>query len=327
MQKVPAMTPTGDASMLGATALPARAADGHQWQVLAVRPADPRAALLWLPALGVPARHYLPLAQALAAGGVATYIHEWRGLGSSNLRAGRRRTWGYRELLTLDLPASAALMSPARNADHDPAGALPANAAANGYGPPLPRIIGGHSLGGQLACCLAALATHDAGDADADGQAWQRLWLVAAGTPYWRAFPHPQRLLLPAVYAGLRGLARLCGHLPGRRLGFAGNEARGLITDWSRVGQSGRYRAAGLAVDLDAAMARVRLPVAGVTLARDWMAPASSLAGLVAKLAATRDRHTVLDADELGVSADHFAWMRQPQAVARHLLAGLPPVS
>ncbi len=131
---------------------------------------------------------------------------------------------------------------------------------------------------------------------------------------------------MPAVYAGLRWLAQLRGHLPGRRLGFAGNEARGLIADWSLVGQSGRYRAAGLAVDLDAAMARVRLPVAGVTLARDWMAPASSLAGLVARLAATRDRHTVLDADELGVSADHFAWMRQPQAVARHLLAGLPPV-
>ena len=61
--------------------------DGHRYEVIACVPAQPLARLLWLPALGVAAaRHYLPLALALAARGVAVYLHEWRGNGSSSLR-------------------------------------------------------------------------------------------------------------------------------------------------------------------------------------------------------------------------------------------------
>ena len=83
------------------------AADGHRWQLYVCAPERPAAALLWLPALGVGARHYLPFAQALAARGVATFLHEWRGAGSSSLRAGRDCDWGYRELLELDIATSA----------------------------------------------------------------------------------------------------------------------------------------------------------------------------------------------------------------------------
>ena len=57
-------------------ALQASAGDGHRWSVLARIPAAPRQALLWLPALGVAARHYLPFAEALAAQGVAVFLHE-----------------------------------------------------------------------------------------------------------------------------------------------------------------------------------------------------------------------------------------------------------
>ena len=35
----------------------------------------------------------------LAAQGIAVFVHEWRGNGSSTQRAGRRQDWGYRELL------------------------------------------------------------------------------------------------------------------------------------------------------------------------------------------------------------------------------------
>ncbi|MEG0185436.1 MAG: hypothetical protein RR704_18515, partial [Stenotrophomonas sp.] len=55
--------------------------DGHRFEVIACVPVQPVARLLWLPALGVAARHYLPLAQALSARGVAVYLHEWRGNG------------------------------------------------------------------------------------------------------------------------------------------------------------------------------------------------------------------------------------------------------
>ena len=88
----------------------ATATDGHRWTLLAHEPARPRARLLWLPALGVAARHYLPLAEALATHGVATHLHEWRGNGSSTLRPSRTQDWGYRERLALDLPASVAAL-------------------------------------------------------------------------------------------------------------------------------------------------------------------------------------------------------------------------
>ena len=103
----------------------------------------------------------------LAARGIAVFVHEWRGHGSSSVRAGHDSDWGYRELLEHDLPASLRLI------DKQFA--------------PLPKTIGGHSLGGQMAACLLALRPQTA----------QRLWLVASGSPFWRIFPRPRRWLLP----------------------------------------------------------------------------------------------------------------------------------
>ena len=80
--------------------------DDHSFVLHARIPIHPHASLLWLPALGVAAKHYLPFAEVLAERGVAVFVHEWRGHGSSSLRAGRQHDWGYRELLELDLPAS-----------------------------------------------------------------------------------------------------------------------------------------------------------------------------------------------------------------------------
>ncbi|WP_447897440.1 alpha/beta fold hydrolase [Stenotrophomonas sepilia] len=148
-------------------------------------PAQPIARLLWLPALGVAARHYLPLAQALAAKGVAVYLHEWRGNGSSSLRPSRAQDWGYREVLEQDLPASQAVM-----------------AAADEEAGPLPWIIGGHSLGGQLACVHAGR----------NPLHFHHLWLAASGSPFWRGFPPPRLaaatgLPLPAVDRAAPGRA------------------------------------------------------------------------------------------------------------------------
>lgn len=265
------------------------AADGHRFRLLGRAPAHARAVLLWLPALGVAAKHYLPFADAVAERGIAVLLHEWRGNGSSALRAGRRQDWGYRELLTLDLPAS--------------------EAAIAAHWPDLPRTIGGHSLGGQLACCRLALAPDGA----------QALWLVASGAPYWRAFPPPTRWWLPLAYRLLPWLANLRGALPGHRVGFGGNEARGLIGDWSRTAMSGHYAARGMSEDLEAGMAALTLPVRAVVLRDDWLGPPPSLRFLLGKLGSRDQAIATLDAQALGARADHFAWMRQPRAVVAAL--------
>ena len=275
-----------------ARAVTVEAGDGHRFELLACLPAKPRRTLLWLPALGVAARHYLPFAEALARRGIAVFLHEWRGHGSSSLRAGRDLDWGYRELLALDLPASEAAVSAAL--------------------PGLPRANGGHSLGGQLACCRFALAA-DAAD---------ETWLVGSGAPYWRAFPVPRRWLLPMAYRFLPWLADRAGALPGRRIGFGGNEARGVIRDWGRTAISGRYAAAGLG-ELEAGMAAATPRIHGVLFADDWLAPESSLRHLLSKLPRARATVDVLDAAALGgAAADHYAWMKSPDAVATCLAGG-----
>lgn len=271
--------------------LPLRSQDGHAYTLIARIPATPTSALLWVPALGVAARHYLPFAEALAACGIAVFVHEWRGNGSSSLRANRRNDWSYRDLLGKDLPLS--------------------HAALRDRLPGVPHRIGGHSLGGQLAACHAGQAP----------DAFDSIWLVGSGTPYWRTFPAPRGYALPFFYQFAPWLARACGALPGRRLGFGGDEARGLIRDWARVGLSGRYRAAGWPADLEAGMRQLRAPLHGVLFDDDWLAPEPSLRALMAKMPDAPAHVTVLDHARLGARADHFAWMKQPQAVVDALLA------
>lgn len=270
---------------------PVQAGDGHRWDLLACLPEQPVASLLWLPALGVAARHYLPLAETLAARGVAVFLHEWRGHGGSDRRAGRDCDWGYRELLAIDLPASEAVV----------AGAMPAG---------LPVIIGGHSLGGQLASCRIAMTP----------SLRRQLWLVASGAPYWRAFPSPARWWLPLAYRFLPWLAERSGALPGRRIGFGGREARGLIADWSRTALSGRYSAKDLELDLEAAMAATSPDIRAVVLEHDWLAPESSLRFLLSRMPRAKPAIHRLDDAALGAHADHFEWMKQPGAVAGALL-------
>ncbi len=275
-----------------ALAISVAGSDGHQWQLIARQPVRPRAALLWLPALGVAARHYETFADALAAEGIAVLLHEWRGNGSSNRRASRECNWGYREILSCDLPAS-------QQALQEVAGELP-------------LLIGGHSLGGQLACCHAGQQP----------DAFSRLWLVASGTPWWRSFPPPLRYALPLAYRFAPWLARRHGTLPGRRVGFGGTEARGLIADWARVGLSNRYEASAWDVDLEAGMARTAVPIDALVMAGDWMAPATSMRALTAKMAGPC-RLDTLDASELGTRADHFSWLKTPGKVVHRLAAAM----
>jgi predicted alpha/beta hydrolase len=262
-------------------------ADGASADLVLYRPeGDELAALLWVPALGVAARHYEPLALALAAHGIAVAVHEWRGIGSSDRRASRRSNWGYRELLTDDLPTS-----------------LDALRAAV---PSVPLYVGGHSLGGQLATLLAATSPIPLSG----------LALVGSGSPYWRCFKPWVGLALVAAPL----LANLVGWLPGRRVGFGGNEARGVIADWSRTGRTGRYAGRGIDADLEAALHRQRAPVYAQRLRDDWFGPEASLAFLLGKMPEAHQRNDVIGPDELaGAPADHFAWMKTPMDIARRI--------
>ena len=272
--------------------IPISTADGAAFELLCVLPPAPQRLVYWLPAMGVPARHYLPLAEALARHGVGVAIHEWRGIGSSNRRAARGCDWGYRELLQDDLVAG--------------------RAAVHGRWPQARCSVGGHSLGGQLGLLYAGLHPDE----------FDSLVLVASGAPYWRNFRHRWLIGLCLVLAPW--LANLRGHLPGRRLGFAGNEARGVVADWARSGRSGIYAANGVESNIEQALAALRLPLLALRLRDDWLGPAPSLDWLLDKLGPSpRTQQVLAPADLGGKPADHFSWMKSPEPVAARVAGWL----
>ncbi len=270
--------------------IPLSTDDGHRYNLIARIPAQPQASLLWLPALGVAARHYLPFADALAAKGIAVFLQEMRGNGSSSLRPSREVDWGYKQILSLDIARSHAAMAEHCSVKE--------------------RIIGGHSIGAQFAACYLGLHP----------DAFDRLWLVASGSPYWRTFPAPKRCVFPFAFQFVPWIADRRGVFHGRRFGFAGDEARSLMRDWANVGLSNRYAAAGMETDLEQALSRVEARTQAVLLKDDWFAPRRSMQALLDKMPRATATLRVLDRTALGTSANHFAWMKQPQAVTAALL-------
>jgi predicted alpha/beta hydrolase len=285
-----ASLPASAAISANSIVAPVQARDGARSELIIVQPdRRPRRVLYWLPAMGVPAKHYLPLAEAFAARGMAVALHEWRGIGSSDRRAARDCDWGYRQLLEDDLSAGIEQLRE--------------------RWPEAEKLwLGGHSLGGQLSCLYASLHPDQ----------FAGIALVASGAPYWRRFSAGVALRL--AYALVSPLASLIGYLPGRRLGFGGNEARGVIADWSRSGRTGRYAVDGMSVDFTRQLAALALPVRALRLQDDWLAPEGSLEWLLDSMPRALAQARVITSDQLaGQRADHFAWMKVPDTLAAQL--------
>ncbi len=247
-------------------------------------------ALFFLPALGVGVNPNLRFATAMAQQGVATAVMEWRGLGSSSQRAGRRCDWNYRHILDLDIPA--------------------ALDAATQAVPQARWSIGGHSIGGQFALIYAG---------QMPGR-FERVLLVGSGHPYWRGFEKPW--LLRGFAASLPAITALAGHFPGQRLGFAGREASGLMRDWAVTARRGDYRIPHLGDRLHEGMQRFDGHVRAVGFAHDWLAPPTSLANLRRLVPNAQWSETTLGHDAFqNAKADHFGWLREPEPVARALQA------
>ena len=267
------------------------AADGHRFAVH-WHPACARGgpALLFLPALAVPANRYERFAQALNTQGVSVAVPDWRGLASSSVRPGRGVDWGYRELLEVDLPA--------------------ARAALEAVAPGERWSIGGHSLGGQL----AALAAAQAPDTVA------RLVLIATGVPDAQLFNGASRWGVRVFARAIPLLTRLFGYFPGDRLQWAGREASTLMRQWAGTVLSGSYAEVGIA-DADARLRALALPTLAMRYTDDWLVSEASLRGLVDKLGPGPTTYEVIDGMRLGDRPDHFRWLKAP-AVPAAIVAG-----
>jgi predicted alpha/beta hydrolase len=236
---------------------------------------NPRATVLVLPALGVPAAYYAPLAEELSERGYAVAAVDHRGNGGSSVRVGRGVDFGY-----------AALIEDTRIVIRS---ATP------------PVFVLGHSLGGHVAALAAA-----------EGERFVGMALVASGTPHHERFVGRESRWIRFGAAVIPRIAGLVGYYPGKLLGFGGSEARTLMTEWAEVARTGHFVVDGK--DCEDELARVELPVLAVSLDHDWMAPASAVDHLVEKMPrAMVERAHLSDAPR--ETLDHFRWARHPAPI------------
>ncbi len=275
-------------------------ADDGAWSELTVfrAPRDDAAApvFICLPAMGVAASYYAPLAEALRGQGFHAVTADLRGIGTSSVRAGRHVDFGYHEMVEFDLPAIVA--------------------AVRGDLPGSEIFLLGHSLGGQLACLFAATRP----------EAVSGLVLIASCSVYHRGWRFPGNLVL----LGFQQLARLAalalGHFPGGSLGFGGREARRLMGDWARQGLTGGYRVAGSERDFEALLARLELPLLAISFTDDPYSPREATDHLLAKMPAADATHLHRRPSELGAAKmGHFSWVKQAELLAPHLGKWLQP--
>jgi predicted alpha/beta hydrolase len=255
---------------------------------------DPSSALLvFLPAMGVPASFYGPFAERLRSRGLDVLLADLPGQGKHPLRARQGDDYGYREVvedLIPELLRRAAMQHPGK-----------------------PLLLGGHSLGGQL----ALLASHGVADK------LQGLVLVAAGTAHWRAWPRGKRLRAALTVHAISAVARVLPWYPGQRLGFGGDQSRRFMRDWSRNACKGIYAPEGgllTAGQLRQRLARVALPSLSVRIGGDPVAPAGAADALCALLPeAAHSTATVPGVASDGPWRRHFSWARQPGGVEEAL--------
>lgn len=243
-------------------------------------------AVLLVPALGVPARHYLALGGALARHGVQAMVLDLRGVGSSSVRARRGLDWGYLDLVDIELVT------------------LYQRAAARWPAARLHWL--GHSLGGQL--CVLHQARHPQQRADS-------VVLAASGSPWVRTFDPPMRWLVQGFAAVVAASAAWLGVFRGDWFRFGGRQGAQLMGEWSRFCRGGRLELLGSERwDADRALAVLKRPLLGLSMAGDSYAPQRSTERLAAMTAGNLQLSRIEEVDSQ--RPGHFLWLRHPDAVA-----------
>lgn len=271
-----------------------RSADGVSNTLSLYAANDSQHAVLICPAMGVPARNYIKLAESLQARGVSAAVFDLRGIGESSVRASRESDFGYHEIVDFDYPAALESLRTA----------LP---QAN-------ITLFGHSLGGQLACLYLSQ----------NPQVSNSLVLCASCSVFYRGWPVPIRwgLLFFTQLASL--IARVLGYFPGRKLGFAGLEARTVMRDWAATARHGRYQVANSHVDYEADMAKLNIRVLAINFSDDTLAPVAASRNLTAKLGDAKLTQQVINGEQLGQhKANHFNWSRSPEVIADRVVSWL----
>ncbi len=245
-----------------------------------------------MPAMGVRAAFYEPLALNLCRNGLNAVTADLRGLGASSVRVGRGTDFGYHDMLTHDWPAVVAAVQDR----------FPGN----------PTFLLGHSLGGQLNVLYTSLHPEKV----------EGLVLVASCSVCYRGWRFPGNYGIWLGTQAALALAVLLGYFPGRRIGFGGTAARTVIRDWARNARTGRYDLTNSPHDFEARLASLGRPVLAVSIAGDGFAPPRAVDNLCRKFPdAPLTRWHVQPGELETEGLDHFGWVQHSGPIADRVAA------
>jgi len=245
--------------------------------------------ILILPAMGVKASYYAPLAKNLVSKGITAMSVDLRGLGTYSIRPSSKVDFGYLEMIE-DLKTVVHFIK-------------------KNY--PKHKIYGlGHSLGGQIAA-LAQAKYRDL---------LSGLILTAANSVYYKTWSGKQRYFNRIGYSIFPLLSRLLGYFPGHKVGFGGKAAKTQLLDWAHVGRTGKYKIIGDNLDYEKALKQVNIPVLAIYIEGDWMSPKAAIAHLYGKFsAASPITNYTLTKAETGVKLNHFNWVKNADSIIQEV--------
>ena len=248
--------------------------------VTTVKNASDTPVFLILPAMGVRAKFYQPLAKAFVENGINCVISDLRGLGTSSIRPSSKVDFGYQEMI----------------ADLETVVAIVKEKFAN-----RPIFILGHSLGGQVASLY--LSKHS--------NTVNGLILVAASSVYykgWAGFQKWKTLMGVRLFSGL---SQLLGYFPGDKVGFGGKGAKTVLLDWSHLGLTGVFKLSGDTFDYEAALKRTTIPLFAAAIEGDTLAPKAAMRNLYQKFHPENPTTTYeLTKEMVGKPLNHFNWVK-----------------
>ena len=251
--------------------------------------------IVCFPAMGVASKFYKPFLEGLFDAGFDVVASELRGNGSSSVRAAWGVDYNYHTLIEHDYQA---VVDYARSTKPDNA-----------------IYILGHSLGGQLGLIYSAINSDKV-----DG-----VITVAAGSAYYKSFDPPKQMLVRLAAPLFRLAANTMGYFPGKKLGFANREARGMIKDMARQAVTGDYDSIGTPHNYEGLLSEFSKPVLTVSIPKDKIAQKYTVIHLASKLLKSKMEYWEVDSKTVSLSGnrvvpiDHFNWVRDPGVVTKKI--------
>jgi predicted alpha/beta hydrolase len=253
--------------------------------------------IMCMPAMGVWASYYEPLARVLTLSGRNVITADLRGNGESQIRPRRSCDFGYYEMVHYDWPAVVA--------------------ETKRLFPRSPKVILGHSLGGQLSTLYMSTRP-----GEIDG-----LILVACPSVHYRGWPFTYGVRLILMTQTFRLISEILGYFPGKRVGFAGTEAKTHIKDWAHTTLTGRYEPKNAKQNYEELLPSLDAPILAISFTDDPLAQKEAVQRLLSKFPRAQIIHWHLAPQEIGLdSLGHVAWVKKSEPLVEKMSGWLKQV-